>query len=337
MAHFPSFQTARPAWLLVMIALQLGCLFPAVAIAQAPQTGFSVWLATLKQDALIAGIRQSTLDTALAKVKPLPWIIKADRNQPEFKKTLDKYLAGVLSSKRVQKGQRLLLEHSRLLTKISKKYDVQPRFIVALWGIETYYGRHTGKVPIIDALVTLAYDGRRSDYFRGELFNALKIIDAGHIGHARMVGSWAGAMGQVQFMPSSFLGYAVDGNADGRIDLWQTREDYLSSAANYLAKMGWQGNRNWGREVRVPKPFNKELLGLKQSASLRSWQSRGVRLSNGADLPDAGLSASLLQPEGAAGRSFLVYENYRTLMKWNRAHSFAIAVGLLADQLGAGR
>ncbi len=337
MTLFSLCRTVR-SWLLsVLIALLFGYLSPVVAVAQASKTEFSAWLTALKQEALITGISQSTLDTALAKVKPLPWIIKADRNQPEFKKSLDNYLAGVLSSKRVQRGQRMLAEHRQLLMRIARKYQVQPRFIVALWGIETYYGRHTGKVPIIAALVTLAYDGRRSDYFRRELFNALKIVDAGHIGHAQMVGSWAGAMGQVQFMPSSFLGYAVDGNADGRIDLWQTREDYLSSAANYLAKMGWQGNRTWGREVRVPQSFNPDLVGLERSAALRSWQRKGIRLTDGADLPNAKLSASLLQPEGAAGRSFLVYRNYRTLLKWNRAHSFAIAVGLLADRLGAGR
>lgn len=297
---------------------------------------FDDWLKLFSEQAITQGISPETLEHALAGVTPLPWIIKADRNQPEFKKSLESYLGGALSTKRVQQGQQMLVEHELLLGHIADKYGVQPRFIVALWGIETYYGRHTGKVPIIDALVTLAYDGRRSDYFRGELLNALKIIDAGHISAEQMIGSWAGAMGQVQFMPSSFLNYAVDGNADGRIDLWQTREDYLSSAANYLAKMGWQENQTWGREVKVPQRIDSKLIGMEKSASLRSWQKSGVRLVDGRDLPAGDIKASLLQPEGQAGRSFLVYENYRAIMKWNRAHSFALAVGMLADQLGGG-
>ena len=297
---------------------------------------FEDWLKLFSEEAIKQGISPETLEQALTGVTPLPWIIKADRNQPEFKKTLESYLDGVLSAKRILQGQQQLALNEQLLKRIAGKYDVQPRFIVALWGIETYYGQYTGKVPIIAALVTLAYDGRRSSYFRGELVNALKIIDAGHISAEQMIGSWAGAMGQVQFMPSSFLNYAVDGDADGRIDLWQTREDYLASAANYLRKMGWQGNRTWGLEVRVPVPFDNDLIGMEQSASLRGWQKFGVRQADGKDLPAVDIKASLLQPEGQAGRSFLVYENFRALLKWNRANSFALAVGMLADQLGGG-
>ena len=297
---------------------------------------FDDWLKLFSAEALALGISPGTLEQSLVGVTPLPWIIKADRNQPEFKKTLESYLDGVLSSKRILQGQQQLALHEQLLKRIAGKYGVQPRFIVALWGIETYYGQHTGKVPIIAALVTLAYDGRRSSYFRGELLNALKIIDAGHISAEQMIGSWAGAMGQVQFMPSSFLNYAVDGNADGRIDLWQTREDYLASAANYLHKMNWQGSRTWGVEVQVPVPFDNDLVGMEQSAALRSWQEFGVRLADGSDLPAGDIKASLLQPEGQEGRSFLVYENFRALLKWNRANSFALAVGMLADQLGGG-
>jgi membrane-bound lytic murein transglycosylase B len=294
---------------------------------------FSVWLQELRAEALVLGIQKQTLDEALVEVKPLVWVIEADRNQPEFKKSLQLYLQGALSKKRIQRGREKLAENRQLLNRIANKYRVQPRFIVALWGIESYYGKHTGKVPVIDALVTLAYDGRRSAYFRQELFNALSIIDKGHISYQGMKGSWAGAMGQVQFMPSSFLNFAVDGNADGRIDLWQTPEDYLSSAANYLAQVGWQERRTWGREVLVPKQLNQQLLGLEKQLPLQDWQNYGVRRLNGQALPKVAISASLIQPEGAQGRSFLVYDNYRALMKWNRAHSFAIAVGMLADRL----
>ncbi|HEY5672546.1 MAG TPA: lytic murein transglycosylase [Malonomonas sp.] len=318
---------------ILLLGLCLVSIRPQLTQAQDSQVELSSWMDALQQDALAAGIRQETLDRALSSVQLLDWIIKADRNQPEFKKSLDSYLAGVLSDERISRGRQLLAENDKLLGKIALRYKVQPRFIVALWGIETYYGKHTGKVPIIDALVTLAYDGRRSAYFRTELLNALKIIDAGHINYEQMLGSWAGAMGQVQFMPSSFLRYAVDGNADGRIDLWKTPEDYLSSAANYLAQMGWHGNQTWGREVIPLARVDGKLIGLNKTAPLRHWQEAGVRLVDGADLPKSRMRASVLQPEGPAGRTFLVYENYQALLKWNRAHSFAIAVGMLADRL----
>jgi len=301
-------------------------------IAQS-DTNFSSWLAELREEALGEGIQQATLDEALTSVLPLTWIIDADRNQPEFKKSLDKYLDGILTPQRVERGRQMLAENRLLLFRISKQYHVSPRFIVALWGIETYYGKHTGKVPIIDALVTLAYDGRRSDYFRQELFNALKIIDAGHISYEKMKGSWAGAMGQLQFMPSSFLKFAVDGNGDGRIDLWQTKEDYLSSAANYLAKVGWESNRSWGLEVVVPRNFDRSLIDEEQRLFLETWREYGLRTLDGNDFPQDSLRALLIQPEGHSGRSFLVFENYHALMKWNRAASFALAVGMLADRI----
>jgi len=306
-----------------------------LAASDQTESDFYLWLQALRYEAVERGIAQETIDAALAQPQLLDWVIKADRNQPEFKKSLADYLAGVVSQERIERGRQKLAENRALLQRVADKYQVQPRFIVALWGIETYYGKHTGKVPIVDALVTLAYDGRRSAFFRQELFNALEIIDAGHINYRAMLGSWAGAMGQVQFMPSSFLNYAVDGNGDERIDLWQTPEDYLSSAANYLAKMGWQDDRTWGREVRVPEGLDASLIGMEKSALLSTWQKYGVRKSNGKDLPAVDIRGSLIQPEGPKGRSFLIYDNYRSLMKWNRAHSFAIAVGMLADRIVA--
>jgi len=318
------------SWLLVLLLLT-----SPIAASAETEADFSSWLQALRYEAVERGIGQGTIDIALAQPQLLDWVIKADRNQPEFKKSLADYLGGVLSQKRIERGRQKLTENNALLQRIAAKYRVQPRFIVALWGIETYYGRHTGKVPIVDALVTLAYDGRRSAFFRKELFNALEIIDAGHINHRAMLGSWAGAMGQVQFMPSSFLDYAVDGNGDGRIDLWRTPEDYLSSAANYLAKMGWQDDQTWGREVRVPEGLDSSLIGMEKSALLSTWQKHGVRKRNGKDLPAVEIRGSLIQPEGPTGRSYLVYKNYHSLMKWNRAHSFAIAVGMLADNVAA--
>ncbi len=295
---------------------------------------YSVWLEELKEDALSTGIKSATLDLALADVKPLDSIIKLDRAQPEFTKTLAEYLAGAVTAERVKEGQLLLAQNSAIFTRIVKKYQIQPRFLLALWGIETSFGRHTGKVPVIDALVTLAYDGRRSQYFRSELLKALKIIDQGLINFSQMKGSWAGAMGQVQFMPSTFLDFAVDGNGDGRIDLWTTREDYLSSAANYLLRSGWDQNYTWGREVTLQKKLQESDFGLEQQRPLAEWQRLGVRTIGAEDLPEVEIMASLIRPDGPQGRAFLVYDNYRVLLKWNRSHRFAIAVGTLADQIG---
>ncbi|NOQ41813.1 MAG: lytic murein transglycosylase, partial [Desulfuromusa sp.] len=246
---------------------------------------YSLWLEEFRAEAHRSGIKDETLNVALSNVKPLDWIIKLDRAQPEFKKTLEEYLAGAVTSKRVKRGQRLLSENSALFSRVNKKYQIQSRFLLALWGIETNFGVHNGKVPVIDALVTLAYDGRRSHYFRSELLAALKILDQGHINYEQMKGSWAGAMGQVQFMPSSFLRYAVDGNGDGRIDLWNIREDYLSSAANYLARAGWDQDYTWGREVIFPKNIPANYFGLKQQRLLSEWQELGVRTIGNKHLP----------------------------------------------------
>lgn len=320
------------------IALYLSGFFLLFSFGQAVCAGdngdYSIWLENFKQEAQRSGIKAETLKKALFEVRPLDWIIQLDRAQPEFKKTLPEYLAGAVTPMRVTQGQRLLAENSVVLTQIEQRYQVQPRFLLALWGIETNFGLHVGKVPVIDALVTLAYDGRRSNYFRSELLTALEILDQGHIKVEQLYGSWAGAMGQMQFMPSTFLHYGVDGNGDDRIDLWNTREDYLSSAANYLARSGWDHRYTWGREVSLLKKLSEGSFGLERPRFLSEWQKLGVRTIGKKDLPHAPITASLIQPDGLKGRAFLVYANYRVLLKWNKADRFAIAVGMLADQIG---
>jgi len=302
-------------------------------IAFATTGDFETWLKEFRQDAAMQGISATTIESSLTDIHPLPRVIELDRNQPEFHKTLKQYLAGAVSEKRVQSGRKLLHQHGQLLNRIYRKFGVPPHYIVALWGIETSFGRHVGKMPIIASLATLSWEGRRSAFFRKELINALRIIDAGHISAEKMHGSWAGAMGQVQFMPSTFLRAAVDGNNDGRIDLWGTEADYLSSAANYLAKSGWKSKQLWGREVYLPQGFSKKYIGLKKTMTVTQWQKLGIRKVHGPNLPATGLKGSLVQPDGTGGRTFLVYNNYRTILKWNRSHKFAVAVGLLADRI----
>lgn len=294
---------------------------------------FADWLDELRREAQTAGVSSTTLERALTGLAPLAEVLAADRNQPEFKRTLAEYLSSAISDNRVREGRELLKKHRRLFGKLSVKYKIPPRMLVALWGIETDFGRHQGKIPVIQALTTLAYDGRRSDYFRRELLEALHILDEGLIPSDQLYGSWAGAMGQLQFMPSTFRRFAVDQSGDGRSDIFANEADTLASAANYLAQSGWETDQTWGREVRLPKKFDRSLLGLERQEKLSRWQQLGVRKLDGHKLPRAAMVASLVQPDGEGGRAFLVYQNYRALRAWNRSHNFAIAVGLLADRI----
>ncbi|MDH3454572.1 MAG: lytic murein transglycosylase [Desulfuromonadales bacterium] len=321
---------------LALMVICLCCLSAQDALAQQALPEFAAWLVQLRADASAAGISPATLDAALAGIEaPEPRVIESDQQQPEQTQSLQDYVATRVSEKRIVEGRRMLRRYRSWLGRIERQYRVQRRFIVALWGIESNYGGNTGKLPVIQALVTLAYDDRRGDYFRKELFEALQILDAGHIPLAQMKGSWAGAMGLFQFMPSSYRHYAVDADGDGRIDLWNSIPDAMASAANYLAQAGWQYDQTWGRPVKLPKKFDDSLAGLESRLSLTRWQALGVRRSNGRALPRRELQASLIVPDGRAGPAYLVYDNFRALRKWNRSNAFAVAVGTLADSYAA--
>jgi membrane-bound lytic murein transglycosylase B len=298
----------------------------------AGEKGFDRWLTEVRVDALAGGISDKTVNAALRDLKPIRRVIQLDRNQPELKLTLREYLDRRVTRKQVERGRRRLTENRDLLKGISRRYGVQPRFLVALWGIETNYGRLSGGFPVVGAVATLAYDGRRRDFFRGELLNALHILDEGHITPEKMRGSWAGAMGQLQLMPSTFRSYAVDFDGDGRIDIWGNLGDAFASGANYLSRRGWNEDQTWGREVRMTRSIDRKLIGLETQLSLDDWQIHGVRRLNGRELPQVpNLSASLVQPDGPGERVFLVYDNYRVILKWNKSILFGIAVGLLAN------
>lgn len=306
------------------------------AAAHETRVPFDLWLKELRAEAASRGVRASIIERALRRVKPIPRVIELDRRQPEFTLTFRQYMDRVVPESRVKKGRQRLRENRALLEGIDRKYGVQPRFIVAFWGIETDFGRLTGGFPVIPALVTLAYDGRRSAFFRGELLHALDILDKNHIEPEKMVGSWAGAMGQTQFMPSSFVAYAVDHDGDGRKDIWNSTADALASGANYLARQGWKGDQTWGRPVTLPDGFDTGLADLKVRKPLSAWQRMGVRRADGGDLPRRQPAASVVLPEGRDGPAFVVYNNYLTILKWNRSTFFALAVGFLADRLRDG-
>jgi membrane-bound lytic murein transglycosylase B len=321
--------------LCTLVLLALAPLTSAPAAA-APVDGFDAWLLTLREDALKEGIGAPTLELALSGIAPIPRVIELDRRQASGRSSFRSYRQRLLSDERVRRGRSLMREHRALLERIAEDYGVQARFIVALWGIESTYGTYRGTYPVIPALATLAYDGRRAAFFRQELLNALRILDAGDIDHGSMMGSWAGAMGQSQFMPSSYLSYAVDYDGDGRRDIWTSLPDIFASMANYLANAGWNDRYTWGREVRPPASIGANLLGLEVERPLPSWQDLGIRRTNGNGLPPVEIDASLLWTDDRSGPAYLVYHNFRVLMLWNRSTYFALTVGELSDLIRYG-
>jgi membrane-bound lytic murein transglycosylase B len=308
----------------------------AASVSHAADVDFASWLRGLRGDALASGVRAATLDAALANVQPIPRIIELDRKQPEFTATFDQYLSRTVGEARIAEGKARLRERRALLDEVAAKYQVQPRFIVALWGMETDFGRQTGGYPVVHALATLAYDGRRAGFFRNELMQALKILDDGHINLTSMTGSWAGAMGQNQFMPSSFTRFAVDHDGDGRRNIWTSLPDVFASTANYLRQSGWRDDLTWGREVLLPPGFDIKLADLEVKKPIAEWQRLGVRRTDGGPLPPRDVVASIVIPAKSAQPAFLVYDNYRALMRWNKSLFFATAVGMLSDRIGDG-
>lgn len=296
---------------------------------------FVSWLNDLRADAAAQGINQTTLDQALNGIEPIARVVELDRKQPEGRLTFVEYRQRVISDARITKGRRLLAEHRSRLEAVEARYGVPAEVIVALWGIESSFGEFKGRFSVVNALASLAYDGRRAEFFRGELISALKIIDNGDIAADGMFGSWAGAMGQSQFMPSTYLGYAVDANGDGRRDIWNDLDDTFASMANYLANMGWDRRYLWGREVQASNAA-KQDASRENKAALGVWQQRGVRRLNGQDLPSVDIQAGLVAHDGGNGPSFLTYGNFDVLMRWNRSTYFATSVGLLADAIAQG-
>jgi len=320
---------------ILFLLIPIVCLLIASSSAPAQKKkSFEAWLADFKIEAASKGISEATLRATLSKVQYIPKVIELQKNQPEFKFTVEEYLNRVASEARVLRGREVLAEQRSLLGEMHERYGVPPHCLVALWGIETDFGRLTGGFPVLGAVATLAYGGSRSGFFRSELLYALRIIDHGHISADKMLGSWAGATGQLQFMPSTFYSYAVDYNEDGRIDIWNDLEDILASAANYLSRSGWVRNQPWGWEVSLSKDFDRSLVGLDNRRSLEEWEKRGVHSLQGDNLHKrSAWPASVVTPDGRKGRAFLATENYRVIYRWNRSHHFVIAVGMLADRI----
>jgi membrane-bound lytic murein transglycosylase B len=315
--------------------------FPQKAVAQEERPSFSEWLAGVRAEALARGIRQEVVEEALGQIdEPLAESIERDREQPETVLPLEAYIAARVRASTVRTGRQMLQRHRALLARVSKTYGVPAPVIVALWGIESNFGRLTGAEPTVPVLTTLAWDPRRADFFRKELFDALDILNRGEIELKQMRGSWAGAMGQLQFMPSSYLEYAVDFDGDGRRDIWGSPADIFASIANYLNKHGWVRGQRWGREVTVPRARDidvprrdgscQAMRDMSVALPLSEWQRLGVRLPHGRPLTQASVAAFLLS---GSSRSFLLYDNYDALLAYNCAHAYALSVALLADRI----
>lgn len=324
------------------------CLLPWLTTAHqdppAPPTQppFAEWLAVLRTEALAKGISAATLDQAFADLAPDPVVIARDRMQPEATQSLDQYLTARLTPKVIAAANAAAVDQKALLDRVHEVYGVPPAIMVAVWGAESNFGQFLGTRPVIASLATLAYDSRRASFFRSELIQALTILDKGLVALADFKGSWAGALGQPQFMPSSFARLAVDFDGDGKPDIWNSKADVLASMANYLKKSGWTDGQRWGREVAVPA---EALARIDKSVPLRStgcsarksmtefrpladWTALGVTLPGGDKLPSASINASLVR---GLHRYFLAYHNYEAILDYNCSNHYAVSVGLLSD------
>ncbi|WP_174849743.1 lytic murein transglycosylase [Yersinia artesiana] len=292
---------------------------------------FPAYVEQLKAQARAKGISEATLDIAFANIHFVDRVIQSDRNQLEKKVTLDDYLAKVLTPSKIAQGKEIYQRYQPQLSQVTARYGVPERYIVALWGMESGFGKIQGKEDVISALSTLAFEGRREAFFTKELIAALQIIQQGRVEDPQLKGSWAGAMGQSQFMPSSFLTYGADGDGDGKVDIWNNIDDVFASTANYLSTEGWKPGIGWGQEAQLPEGFNVALAGLKdgQAKTVAQWQQLGVVPKGSVANPD--LRAWVIVPDDVQGRAFLVYDNFRTIMHWNRSYYFAISIGMMAD------
>ena len=299
------------------------------------QQGFARWVADFRSSARAAGIGDATLQAAFGDVQYLPRVVELDRAQPEFTRTVWDYLDNTVTAQRVALGKDKLMQVRVEADAAAARYGVPSAVVVAIWGMESNFGGNYGSTPTIDALATLGFEGRREDWARRELLAALKILERGDIDREHMIGSWAGAMGQTQFLPSNFLAYAVDADGDGRRDIWGSMADVTASTANFLARSGWQSGQPWGVEVQLPPGFDFGRADSSVRQSSAQWAAEGVRSMDGKPLP-AFADGMVLLPAGARGPAFLVGPNFRAILRYNNSTSYAVAVGLLSQRLTDG-
>ncbi len=314
-------------------AIICGCLLFSPLAAKANDQGFMTWAEQLLTAMVNNGeITPATRSSVLTHISYKSRVIELDQKQPEKKVSYADYQKRILSESRINNGRKNYQKHHKILGEIAAKYGVQPKYIIALWGIETNYGSFTGGMQVLSSLATLAYEGRRAEFFTSEFKKAIKISQQLNKPIDQLKGSWAGAMGQCQFMPSSYHAYAVDYDGDGIKDIWDSMPDVFASMANYLASVGWDKDLRWGRSVQLPTGFSMDLEGRDVKKPISFWTDRNVTLTNGAPLPQAeGVLSSIVVPDKDGSDAFIVYSNFNTIMHWNRSTYFATSVGLLAD------
>ncbi|MEH6585794.1 MAG: lytic murein transglycosylase [Halioglobus sp.] len=306
------------------------------ATASADPAEFEQCITRMQLQASAHGISETTVQEVIPRLQYQSRVIELDRSQPEFTQSFADYFDKRVSQSRIDQGRKLYAQFDTFLAELTRDYGVPGQYLVSFWGLETNFGSYLGGMPTLDSLATLACDPRRSEFFTSEFLLALELLERENLRADQMKGSWAGAVGHTQFMPSNYLRYAIDGDEDGTIDLWGSRRDALASAANFLAQLGWQPQQRWGREVKLPA--NYDFAKAVQKRSLEDWRALGLRKADSGALPvAAGMDADLLMPAGHKGPVFLVYDNFEVIMQWNRSTSYALSVGHLADRIaGAG-
>lgn len=299
-----------------------------------PQLSFSEWRDLLRSDAMAAGVSPEVFDRAFAGITPNPSVIKADSSQPEFSRPVWEYIEGAVSAQRVSQGRTLLAKERITLDKIEQRYQVNRETLVAIWGMESNFGGNIGNFNVVRSLATLAYEGRRQVFWRTQLLAVLQILQHGDVSPEKLVGSWAGAMGQTQFMPTTYNEHAVDFDGDGKRDIWYSSADALGSAAHYLQQSGWTFDQPWGIEVRLPTGFDYAHATPEVNHTVSQWQTLGVRPAfASAPTISADTTATLVLPAGHRGPAFLVFSNFRSILRYNNSTSYALAIGLLSDAL----
>lgn len=326
----------RPALLRLTIAIAFSAVaFLGLAPVSEAAGSFQRWLDGVRAEAGRKGVSKEILDKSLAGITLDPRVIEKDRKQPEFDWTFERYQKLVVSPEQIANGRRNFRLNKGLLDDASEITGVPSQIIAALWGVESRYSKRQGDYSVIRSLATLAHDGRRSKYFRRELIAALRILEEGHIAPEKMLGSWAGAMGQIQFMPTSFRAYARDGDGDGRRDIWGTSEDVFLSAGTYLKRAGWVKSQTWGRPVTLPKKFSRRLIGRKVKKSVAAWRKLGVEIPAGAGGKkiEGKTKGRIVQPDGAGTQAYIAFRNFEVIRRWNPSDYFALAAGLLSEEI----
>lgn len=315
----------------ICLALALSLL--AGCTARAQDKNFAQWLVGFKENARSQGVSQKTIEQAFDGMEPDERVVALDQKQPENKVTLTQYLANTITRRRIAKGKAMMVEHRATLKKISARYGVQPQYIVALWGIESDFGRNKGNFSVVRSLTTLAYEGRRADFFGKELMAALTILDKEHMRSDELLGSWAGAMGDCQFMPSTYLNYAADGNGDGHRNIWHSPPDVFASIASYLHALQWDTKQDWGKRITVPANFTPADADIAVGKTATEWNKLGLVYAKNKKSPMGQQLLYAMYPGTEEEGAFLVTTNYKALLQWNRSRYFATAVGTLADAI----